>query len=56
MRADSSDKGLEYGFQATINAKNLRKSGFLPSDRGLVCSGGGYSSLALPWRHPCEDL
>ena len=26
--ADSSDEGLRYGFQGTINAKNLRKNRF----------------------------
>ena len=27
-------RGLKYGFQGTINAKNLRKNRFLPSDGG----------------------
>ena len=27
-------RGLEYGFQGTINAKNLRKNRFLPSGGG----------------------
>ena len=37
-------RGLKYGFQGTINAKNLRKNRFSPSDGGLACSdGGGYS-------------
>ena len=30
-----SDGGLKYGFQGTINAKNLRKKRFSPSDGGL---------------------
>ena len=35
--------GLKYGFQGTINAKNLRKTRVSPSDGGLACSDGGYS-------------
>ena len=35
--ADSSDKGAKIWL----------------SDGGLACSDGGYSPLALPWRHPC---
>ena len=46
-------RGLKYGFQGTINAKNLRKNRFSPSHGGLACSNGGYSPLALPWLHPC---
>ena len=46
-------RGLKYGFQGTINAKNLRKNCVSPSDGGLACSDGGYSPQALPWRHPC---
>ena len=34
-------RGLEYGFHGTINAKNLRKNIFLPSDEGLERSNGG---------------
>ena len=34
-------RGLKYGFQGTINAKNLRKSHVSPSDGGLACSDGG---------------
>ena len=34
-------RGLKYGFQATINAKNLRKNRFSPFDGGLACSDGG---------------
>ena len=30
--AEPSDKGIKYGFQGTINAKNLRKNRFSPSD------------------------
>ena len=37
-------RGLECGFQGTINAKNLRKNRISPSDGGLACSDGGYSS------------
>ena len=35
-------RGLKYGFKGTINAKNLRKNRFSPTDRGLACSDGGY--------------
>ena len=46
-------RGLKFGFQGAINAKNLRTTCFPPSDGGLACSDGmGYSPLALPWRHP----
>ena len=31
-------RGLKYGFQGTINAKNLRKNRFSPSDGRLACS------------------
>ena len=34
-------RGLKYDFQGTINAKNLRKNRFSPSDGGLACSDGG---------------
>ena len=33
-------RGLKYGFHGTINARNLRKSRFSPSDGGLACSDG----------------
>ena len=39
--ADSSDKEAKIWFQSTINAKNLRKNRYSPSDGGLVCSDGG---------------
>ena len=45
-------RGLKHGFQGTINAKNLRKNRLSLSDGRLACSDGGYSPLALPWRHP----
>ena len=38
---------LKDRLQGTINAKNLRKTRFSPSEGGLACSEGGYSSLAL---------
>ena len=34
-------RGLKYGFQGTINAKNLRKIRVSPSDGGLACYDGG---------------
>ena len=39
--AESSDEGAKYGFQGTVDAKNLRKNRFSSSDRGLACSNGG---------------
>ena len=41
-------RGLKYGFQGTINAKNLQKSRFSPFEGVLACFDGGYSPLALP--------
>ena len=41
-------RGLKYGFQGTINAKNLRKTGDSPSYGGLACSDGGYSPPLAP--------
>ena len=34
-------KGLKYGFQGIVNAKNLRQNSFSPSDGGLACSDRG---------------
>ena len=34
-------RGLKYGFQGTINAKNLRKNRVSPSDGGLAGSDRG---------------
>ena len=34
-------RGLKYGFQGTINAKNLPKNRFSPSDGGLAFSNEG---------------
>ena len=34
-------RGLKYGFQGTIDAKNLRQNRFSASDGGLACSDGG---------------
>ena len=31
-------RGLKYGFQGIVNAKNLRQNSCPPSDRGLACS------------------
>ena len=49
-RQEFSDGGLtlltrelKYGFQGTIDAKNLRKYRFSPSDGGLACSDGGLA-------------
>ena len=43
-------RGLKYGFQGTINAKNLRINSFSPSDREAI------APLALPWCHPCNQV
>ena len=39
--ADSSDEGAKICFQGTINAINLRKNRFSPSDEGLACFDEG---------------
>ena len=42
-------RGLKYGFQGTINAKNLRKNRFHLPMEGLACSDGeAIAPLALP--------
>ena len=42
-------RGLKYGFQGTINAKNLPQNHFSPSDGGLPCSDGrDIAPLAPP--------
>ena len=46
-------RGLKYGFQGTMNAKNLRKIAFHLPAGGCMSRRGGYSPLALPWCHPC---
>ena len=44
---------LKYGFQGTINAKNLRQDRFSPPDGGLACSDeGAIAPLTFPWRQP----
>ena len=47
--AESSDEGLKYGFQGTINAKTLRKNSL--SRRGGYCVATGV--IAFNWHHPC---
>ena len=44
-------RGLKFGFQVIIHARNLRKNSF-PFRRGVACSDGDYSPLALSWCHP----
>ena len=34
-------RGLKYGFQGIVNAKNLRQNSFSPSYGGLPCSNRG---------------
>jgi len=41
-------RGLNYSVQGTVITKNFRKKNFPPSD-------GGYSPIALPWRHPASS-
>ena len=45
-------RGLKYGFQGTIIAKNLRKNRFSPPDGGLACSDGGYRPPSHPLAPP----
>ena len=49
-------KGLKYGFQGTINAKNLRKNAFHLPTGGYHAPTRGYSPLSLPWRHSCPNI
>ena len=37
-------RGLKYGFQGVVNAKNVRENSFLLSDEGLACSDRGAIS------------
>ena len=48
LGADSSDEGLKYGFEGTINAENLRRNSFLLSDGGLACSDDGAVAPSSP--------
>ena len=34
-------RGLKFGFQGSVNAKNLRQNSFSPSDGRLACSDRG---------------
>ena len=34
-------RGLKYGYQGIVNAKNLRQNSFSSSDGGLACSDRG---------------
>ena len=34
-------RGLKHCFQGIVNAKNLRKTSFSPSDGGIACSDRG---------------
>ena len=45
-------RGLKYGFQGTINAKNLQKNRLSPSDGGLTCSNGGTIAPSSPLLAP----
>ena len=59
-------RGLNYGFQGIVNAKNLRQNSFSPSDGELECSDRGaiapsgpplvpplfsYKKRALKWKN-----
>ena len=45
---------LKYGFQCTMNPRNLRKKWFFTFRPGAsMFRRGDYSSLALSWRHHC---
>ena len=45
-------RGLKYGFYGTINAKNLRKNRFSPSDGELACSDEGAIAPSPPLAPP----
>ena len=47
-------RGLKCGFQGTINAKNLRKNRFSPSDGGLACSDGRIEPPSPPLVPPLD--
>ena len=49
-------RGLKYGFQGTINGKNLRKIAFHLPTGSYHAPTGVYSPLALPWRHSCHFI
>ena len=51
--ADSSDEGAKIWFSWYYKCQVSEKF-HLPTGR-LACSDGGYSPLALPWRHLCSD-
>ena len=38
-------KGLKYGFQGIVNAKNLRQTSFSSSEGASMFRQGGYSPL-----------
>ena len=42
-RADSSDRGLKYGFQGTSNAKQYPKNSFWPSEGASVFQRGAIA-------------
>ena len=54
MGTDSSDNRAKIWFSGYYKCQKSPKNRSSPSDVGLECSDGGYSPLALPWRHPCS--
>ena len=53
MGANSSDEGAKYGFQGTLNAKNLQKIAFHPPMGASMLQQEGYSPLAFPRHNSC---
>ena len=45
-------RGLKYGFLGNYKCQKSPEKSHFTFLRGVACSDGGYSSLALPWRHP----
>ena len=44
--------GLSYVFKGAINARNLQKNWFLPSEEGLAVLTDGYMFLSPPLAPP----
>ena len=51
--ADCSNEGAKIWLSEYYKSQKSPENRVSPSDGGLACSDGGYSPLALPWRHPC---
>ena len=50
-------RGLKWGFRGTIDAKNLRKNRFSPSNGGLACSDeGAIAPGATPVKYGVDSF